>query len=963
MTSTGVASDLDAPCLRRLTYDGRSTPLEWTADGQTLLIQRPGRVVSRQQLSELWALSVDDGREWLVSDNAFYASAQGDQVAYLRFVDQGQWTAMVASLKDGPASQLGAAQWNMPPVWVQDEVVYLRPSLPETRARLSGDGRSVATTDGRILWVEGSGGQIVVARADQVWGFAWSSSGLVSAGNRLAYVVSNGGPQPELWVWHEKTGHASIVARGELEHLGVPVWSPDGRQLAFARHRTGNGPNAAGDIWLVDAAGTGLHPLALTPTDEQAPCWSPDGRTLALALEGDVWLAGLESCDLGAELASVAVPDPSQELRLGWDRLRIAPLSLTAPLTIRVIHDAGNACRNVPIGQIDVYPFEQYVKQVVPHEVPTTWPTETLRTQAVAARTYAWRKIMDRRSNPQNQYDVRDSTADQYLCDETYPSTDLAVEQTEGQHIAYGGNVIYAFFCAEAGTPTNYKNEFDLDRVPYLRPVDDPVSFGRVRQGHSWGMSQWGARRWADQHGWGYQQILCHYYTSATVERAAGITQPLGSLIRPGSDFYVHTDHAYLRANASDDVRPLTVTFAARVTDTWTVVYTDADGSDGWGYVWPVLSYADTATPSIGLRVAVYDGAGQVVTSAASHVGLDRIPSTGTLAISFSTVTTLAVSLNLSATDPSPGSGSPRGSLGNEDWVWEDGTLYKTAGTIVTDSAAGDGSAWHIRAGAKGALFGPCTPILPAGNPYRAYFRLKVPITALTSPMELLELDVATDGGGTLLGVRYLRGTDFKAGDAYQEFAVDFEYPENGGPIELRAEFYGAFDLWLDRVRIVSYPADVSPDTAWTLPAREGRARVTAKYVDGAGNVSADVPLTVTVVDTSPPGGWRQFRCTGWTCTVQVRDAIAGLDVGSAAYRYSADGGISWSDWLSAMCSGANGSHDWETITAANVPLTLPADNAIQFKIRDWAVARNGGQSPGYRRQVWHLYLPIVSKE
>jgi hypothetical protein len=539
----------------------------------------------------------------------------------------------------------------------------------------------------------------------------------------------------------------------------------------------------------------------------------------------------------------------------------------------------------------------------------------------------------------------------------------LAVERTEGQHITYGGDVIYAFFCAEAGTPTNYKNEFDLDRVPYLRPVDDPVSFGRVRQGHSWGMSQWGAQRWAGQHGWDYQQILCHYYTSATVERAAGITQPLGGLIRPGNGFYVRTDYAYLRANASDDVRPLTITFAARVTDTWTVVYTDADGSDGWGYVWPVLSYADTATPSVGLRVAVHDGAGQVVTSTVSHVGLDRIPPTGTLAISFSTVTTLAVSLNLSATDLSPGSGSLHGSLGNEDWVWEDGTLYKTAGTIVTDSAAGDGSAWHIRAGVKGALFGPCIPILPAGNPYRAYFRLKVPITALTSPMELLELDVSTDGGGTLLGVRYLRGTDFKAGGAYQEFAVDFEYPENGGQVEFRAEFYGAFDLWLDRVRIVSYPADVSPDTAWALPAREGRARVTAKYVDGAGNVSADVSLTVTVVDTSPPGGWRQFRCTGWTCTVQVRDAIAGLDVGSAAYRYSADGGISWSDWLSATCSGANGSHNWETITAANVPLTLPADNAIQFKIRDWAVARNGGQSPGYRRQVWHLYLPIVSKE
>ena len=38
---------------------------------------------------------------------------------------------------------------------------------------------------------------------------------------------------------------------------------------------------------------------------------------------------------------------------------------------------------------VNVVPLDDYVRGVVPQEVPAQWPTQTVRSQAVAARTYA----------------------------------------------------------------------------------------------------------------------------------------------------------------------------------------------------------------------------------------------------------------------------------------------------------------------------------------------------------------------------------------------------------------------------------------------------------------------------------------------------------------------------------------------------------------------------------------------
>jgi TolB protein len=56
----------------------------------------------------------------------------------------------------------------------------------------------------------------------------------------------------------------------------TPMWSPDGKFIAFASARDGNE-----DVWIVGADGTGLRNLTRDfPKDDSHPAWSPDGKRI-----------------------------------------------------------------------------------------------------------------------------------------------------------------------------------------------------------------------------------------------------------------------------------------------------------------------------------------------------------------------------------------------------------------------------------------------------------------------------------------------------------------------------------------------------------------------------------------------------------------------------------------------------------------------------------------------------------
>jgi stage II sporulation protein D len=116
--------------------------------------------------------------------------------------------------------------------------------------------------------------------------------------------------------------------------------------------------------------------------------------------------------------------------------------------------------------------LEAYLYGVVGSEMPASWPLEALKSQAVAARSYA----LYRRDRTQGQlFDVGGTTAHQVykgLAGES-PSVQAAVNATQGQVITHGGRVIEAVFHSSSGGHTENSEDIWQRPTPYLRGVAD----------------------------------------------------------------------------------------------------------------------------------------------------------------------------------------------------------------------------------------------------------------------------------------------------------------------------------------------------------------------------------------------------------------------------------------------------------------------------------------------------------
>ncbi|MBE5971838.1 MAG: SpoIID/LytB domain-containing protein [Lachnoclostridium sp.] len=117
--------------------------------------------------------------------------------------------------------------------------------------------------------------------------------------------------------------------------------------------------------------------------------------------------------------------------------------------------------------------LEEYLKRVVPSEMPPSYQLEALKAQAICARTYAWRQIQ---GNAYSQYGahVDDSTNFQvYNNTNTFEVTDSAVNETFGQVLAYEDVPIEAFYYSTScghGTDGSVWGG-NPDATPYLNAV------------------------------------------------------------------------------------------------------------------------------------------------------------------------------------------------------------------------------------------------------------------------------------------------------------------------------------------------------------------------------------------------------------------------------------------------------------------------------------------------------------
>ena len=122
---------------------------------------------------------------------------------------------------------------------------------------------------------------------------------------------------------------------------------------------------------------------------------------------------------------------------------------------LRIIGTTGNASKADVVNEL---PMESYLRGVVPSEVPAGWPVETLKAQAIAARSYSAVRLHPDKGT----FDVYDDTRSQVYLGKSVekPATDAAIAATAQVVLRTpGGKIANTFFHSTGGGATE-NNEY-----------------------------------------------------------------------------------------------------------------------------------------------------------------------------------------------------------------------------------------------------------------------------------------------------------------------------------------------------------------------------------------------------------------------------------------------------------------------------------------------------------------------
>jgi len=151
---------------------------------------------------------------------------------------------------------------------------------------------------------------------------------------------------------------------------------------------------------------------------------------------------------------------------------------VTLRLPGRATAEYRGALRSVEKHTVNVLPLDSYVQGVVPSEIPTSWPPDAVRAQAVAARTYA----AFERASTTTYYDICDTTSCQVyggVGEEDAPSN-AAVSQTKGRVVTYAGQPAFTQFSSSNGGWSSAGSQ------PYLVAQPDPYEASSGNPNATW---------------------------------------------------------------------------------------------------------------------------------------------------------------------------------------------------------------------------------------------------------------------------------------------------------------------------------------------------------------------------------------------------------------------------------------------------------------------------------------------
>jgi serine/threonine protein kinase/Tol biopolymer transport system component len=247
----------------------------WSPDGRWIAYQRGDSVrfdlfVVPAAGGEPRQLTHDNnmisGFDWLPdSASIVYSSSRSSTMPYLP--TSNLWQVQIA---DGRVRQLtsGEASYVHPDVASNGALVVGRMRLQTDIWKYPVAGTPEANTKAAVR-ITSQTGQLLTPTVG-------------SQDNEVAFLSDSGG-HANLWVINTETSELRQITHEQDPDVavGVPVWSPSGKSIAFVYSR-GN-PGLTFGIWLVNPDGSNLRQIA---NPGLGPAWSMDGRWLYFSTRG-----------------------------------------------------------------------------------------------------------------------------------------------------------------------------------------------------------------------------------------------------------------------------------------------------------------------------------------------------------------------------------------------------------------------------------------------------------------------------------------------------------------------------------------------------------------------------------------------------------------------------------------------------------------------------------------------------
>ena len=232
--------------------------------------------------------------------------------------------------------------------------------------------------------------------------------------------------------------------------------------------------------------------IVFTPSHPFTVTLKSNGKTLAVGKAKETWKVELENGK--AELISpkgqpypftgaIVITPKSADAQQGATIL-IRKVMSGAGMTwasvddkeyrgrLEIIHDRKHNTL-LPVNLVNI---EEYLMGVMSSEMPSGFPKEALRAQAVLARTYAIKHLGKHKTDG---YDLCDTQNCQVYGGITAESEagNAAVEATMGEILLYNKKPIEAVFSANCGGVTQSSKEAGWSTTSYLNPVSDYKDF------------------------------------------------------------------------------------------------------------------------------------------------------------------------------------------------------------------------------------------------------------------------------------------------------------------------------------------------------------------------------------------------------------------------------------------------------------------------------------------------------